>query len=111
MHEKAPRLLVQHVAVNRGHLNAIGTQRLKNGIYFITRQHEVTRDGRPTLTARLKVDGNGHAQGPTGAGNMSFSYCQSAEPVARGRLCVPACLNPELGNHPGRLLLLSSPMV
>src|SRR3954466_5170329 len=41
MHEEQPRLLVQHMAVQRGHLDAIGSQRLDHGIHFVIGKNEI----------------------------------------------------------------------
>jgi hypothetical protein len=41
MHEEQPRLLVQHVAVERSHLDAVRAQRLDDGIDFIVGQDEI----------------------------------------------------------------------
>src|SRR4051794_37135768 len=45
MQEEQPRLLVQHVAVDRGHVDAVRPQGLNNGIDFVIGQNEVAGDG------------------------------------------------------------------
>src|SRR4051794_27211348 len=49
------------MAVQRGHLDAIGSQRLDHGIHFVIGENEIARDGSLAATGRLEVDCNGHA--------------------------------------------------
>src|SRR5437660_1043704 len=65
--EEQPRLLVQHVAVDRRHLDAVRAQRLDHGIDLISRQHEVAGDGGLAAAGGLEVDGGGHAQWTRGS--------------------------------------------
>src|SRR5258705_7478003 len=61
MKEEQPRLLVQHVAVDRGHVDAVRPQRHYDGIYFVARKHEITSDSRLAAARRLEVNRYGHA--------------------------------------------------
>src|SRR5258707_1363067 len=61
MKEEQRRLLVQHVAVDRGHVDAVRPQRLYDGIYFVARKHEITSDSRLAAACRLEVNRYGHA--------------------------------------------------
>jgi len=67
MKEEQSRLLVQHVAVDRRHVDAIRPQRLDHGIHFVIGQNEISGDGGLAAAGRLEVDGDGYAIGPTGA--------------------------------------------
>src|SRR5258708_39374214 len=59
--KKKPRLLIQHVAVDRRDIDAIRPQRLDHGIYFVASQNKITGDSGLAATGRLEVDGNSHA--------------------------------------------------
>src|SRR5262249_27115116 len=56
MHEEQPRLLIQHVAVQRRHLDAVRPQRLDYGIDLIAGENEVASDGGFAAAGRLEVD-------------------------------------------------------
>src|SRR3954452_3714929 len=56
MHEDEPRLLVEHVAVDRRHLDAIGAQLLDHRIDLLASEHEVAGDRRLAAAGRLEID-------------------------------------------------------
>jgi hypothetical protein len=56
VHEEKSRLLIQHVAMQRGHLDAVRAQRQNDRVDLVARQHEVARDGRLPAPGRLEVD-------------------------------------------------------
>src|SRR3954467_10205317 len=56
MHEVEPRILAQHMAVDRGDPNAALGQRPKDGVYLGAEQNEVAGDGGSTGSGRLKID-------------------------------------------------------
>src|SRR5262249_58012040 len=56
VHEQEPRLLVEHVAVQRGDLDAVVSQRLHHGVHFRSYQHIVAGDGRPAAPPWFAVD-------------------------------------------------------
>ena len=58
--EEKPRLFSQHMAVDGRHLDAVRTQRLDDGIYFVAGQDEVTGDRCLVATGWLEVDARGH---------------------------------------------------
>ena len=60
MHEEQPRLFVEHVAVDRRDIDAIGAQRPDHRIDFVARQYEVAGDRRLAAAGRLEVDGLRH---------------------------------------------------
>src|ERR1700736_1761142 len=62
MHEEQPRLLVEHVAVERRHLDAVRAQGLNNGIHFLPGQHEIAGDRGLAGTGRLKAYGGRDAK-------------------------------------------------
>src|SRR5215471_15907806 len=66
VHEEQPRLLVEHVAVDRRHLDAIRAQRVDHWIDLVCGQHEVAGDGGLAAAGGLEADPSGHARGPGG---------------------------------------------
>jgi hypothetical protein len=50
------RLLGEHVAVNRRHLDTILAQRPNYRVHLARNQNKVTGDGSTALAGRLKVD-------------------------------------------------------
>src|SRR5262249_46471066 len=67
VHEEQPRLLVEHVAMDRRHLDAIRPQRLDHRIHLVRRQHEVAGDSGLAAAGGLEVDGGGEPQWPDGS--------------------------------------------
>src|SRR5258706_8500495 len=57
MKEEQPRLLIQHVAMDRGHLDAVRPQSLDHRVHFVTRNHEIAGNSGLTATGRLEIDG------------------------------------------------------
>src|SRR4051812_2786295 len=66
MHEDQPRLLGQHVAMDRSDLDAVVAQRLDDRVHFVAGKDEITGDGGLPAASRLEVDGGGYAHGPRG---------------------------------------------
>ena len=62
MHEEQPRLLVEHVAVERRHLDPVRALRLDHGIDLFFGEHEVAGDGGLAAAGGLEADCGGHAQ-------------------------------------------------
>src|SRR3954469_19775450 len=62
VHEDETRLLGQHVAVHRRHLNAVFAERLDHRVDLVARQHEVAGDGGLAAAGRLEADGRGHTR-------------------------------------------------
>src|SRR6516162_8982495 len=62
MQEEESRLLVQHVAVDRSDLDAIGPQRHDYRIHLLSQEHEIAGNGRLTTTRRLEVDSSRDAK-------------------------------------------------
>ena len=56
VHEEKARLLIQHVAVQCGHLDAIVTQRFEDRIDLLSSQHKITGDRCLAAPGRLEVD-------------------------------------------------------
>src|SRR5262245_5536625 len=46
VHVEQPRRIHERMIVDRGHVDAVLSQRLGHGIHFLVGQHEITRDGR-----------------------------------------------------------------
>ena len=63
VHEDEPRLLGEHVAVHRGHLDAVLPQRLDHRVDLLAGEHEVPGDGGLAAAGRLEADGRCHACG------------------------------------------------
>src|SRR6267154_1448914 len=65
MHEEQPRLLGEHVAVQRRHLDPAVAQGPEHGVDLACDEHEVPGDRRPAAPGRLEVDGDArtHADG------------------------------------------------
>src|ERR1700677_2451171 len=61
MNEERARLVVEHVVVNRGDLDAIVLQRLDERIDLARERHEVASNGRLAVARRLKIDGDRRA--------------------------------------------------
>src|SRR3954465_14722970 len=61
MHEEQARLLIEHVAVNRGDLDPIVTQSANYPIHFVGPKYEVTGDRGFTPAGRLKIDPRGYS--------------------------------------------------
>src|SRR5581483_12320301 len=64
--EEEPRLLVQHVAVDGGNLDAIRPQGFNHRVHLIGGQHEVARDGGLAAAGRLKINPRRNAHRPGG---------------------------------------------
>src|SRR5215468_1672476 len=64
MHEAQPRLLIQHVAVQCRHLDAVRVQRMDHRIDLLARHDEVAGDGGLAAAGRLEVDAGRNAQRP-----------------------------------------------
>src|SRR5580704_17678802 len=62
MHEEQPRLLVEHVAVKRRHLDAVRAQGLDHRIDFLAGQHEIAGYRGLATTGRLKAYGGRNAE-------------------------------------------------
>src|SRR5450631_3258612 len=60
MKEVQPRLLVQHVAMHRCHVDAVCPQCLDNGIYLLTDENKIASNGSLACTGRLEVDRGGY---------------------------------------------------
>ena len=56
MQEVQPWLLVQHVAMDGGHVDAACPQCLDHGIHFVPDQNEITGNGGFPPAGRLEVD-------------------------------------------------------
>src|SRR5262249_27714511 len=67
VHEEQPRLLVEHVAVDRRHLDAVRPQRLDHWVHLFCGQHEIASDGGLAAAGRLEADRRGHPRGPRGS--------------------------------------------
>src|SRR6516162_9554533 len=61
MHEEQPRLLVEHMAVDRGYLDAVRAQRLDHRIDLVSGEHEIAGDGGLAAAGGLEIDACGHA--------------------------------------------------
>ena len=61
MHEQEPRLLTDHVAVQRCDRDVVRTERALDRGHFGCDHDEVARDGSAICAKRLKVDRRGHA--------------------------------------------------
>ncbi len=53
MHEEQSRLLIQHVAVQSGHLDSVVSQCLQHRIDLLGQKHEVAGDGSPPVAGWL----------------------------------------------------------
>src|SRR6266849_5944249 len=62
MKKEQPWLLIQHVAVDRGYVDAIRPQRFDHGIYFVPGKHKIAGNGRLAAAGRLETDRVSHAQ-------------------------------------------------
>ena len=62
MNEEHTRLFLEHMAVDRGHLDVAGTQRPDQRIYLVARNQKIAGDGRLATAGRLEVDGVGAAK-------------------------------------------------
>src|SRR3984893_13286272 len=56
VHEEKPRLLVEHVAMKRRHLDAVRTQSLDDRGHFFAGQHEIARYRSLAAADRLEAD-------------------------------------------------------
>src|SRR5439155_13903664 len=56
MKEEQPRLLVQHVAMNGRHLDAVRPQGIDNGVHLTAGKNKIPGDRRLAAAGRLKVD-------------------------------------------------------
>jgi hypothetical protein len=54
VHEEEPRLLVEHMTVQRGHLDAVLPQGPDHRVHLVAEQHEVGR--RLAVAGRLEAD-------------------------------------------------------
>src|ERR1035437_10586070 len=61
MQEEQPRLLVQHVAVDRRHVDAVRPQRPDHGVHLVACKHKIAGDGGFATAGRLETDGNRYA--------------------------------------------------
>src|SRR5260370_16805837 len=57
MDEEHPRLFVEHVTVDRRHLDIAGSQRPDQRIDLIARYQKIAGDGSLAVAGRLKIDG------------------------------------------------------
>src|SRR5437879_2530179 len=57
MHEEEPRLLIEHVVVDGGHLDPVLPERLQYRGHLLGDQNEVAGNRRLAAAGRLKVDG------------------------------------------------------
>src|SRR5450759_1791491 len=64
MKEEQSRLLVEHVAMDGGHVDAVRPQRLDDWIHLIAGKNEISGDSRLATTGRLEVNCNRHAHWP-----------------------------------------------
>src|SRR6266581_725804 len=64
MQEEQSRLLVQHVAVDRRHVDAVRSQLLDHRVHFVAGKNKISSDGGLAAIGRLKTDGVRHAQWP-----------------------------------------------
>src|SRR5713101_8731387 len=62
MQEEQSWLFVQHVAVDRRHVDAVRPQRLDHWIHFIAGKNKISGDGCLAVTGRLETDSIRHAQ-------------------------------------------------
>src|SRR6266481_2361459 len=67
MQEEESRLLVQHVAVDRSHVDAVRPQRLDHGIHFVIGENEVTGNRALPPPVGWKLIAMATPIGPTGA--------------------------------------------
>ena len=63
MHKERSRLIVQHVIVQRGHLDARIAQRGQHRFHLLRFQHEIAGDRGLAATCRLEIDSRGGAHG------------------------------------------------
>src|SRR5713101_4068549 len=61
MQEEQSRLLIQHVAVDRGHIDPVRPQRRYDRVYFVARKHEIAGNSGLATASRLEVDRRGYA--------------------------------------------------
>src|SRR5713226_5007505 len=61
MQEEQSWLFVQHVAVDRRHVDAVRPQRLDHWIHFIAGKNKISGDGCLAVTVRLETDSIRHA--------------------------------------------------
>src|SRR6266446_7003849 len=61
MKEEQPWLLVQHVAVDCRHVDAIRPQSRDHRVHFIARKHEIASNCSLAAAGRLEVDRRGYA--------------------------------------------------
>ena len=73
---------VEHVAVQRRHLDAVLAQRLDHRVDLIRRQHEVAGDRRLAAAGRLEVDAVATPIGPAGVSCMPLSLIGSRRGTA-----------------------------
>src|SRR4051812_30910089 len=66
MKEEQPRLLVQHMAVNGGDVDAIRSQCPDHWIHLVAGENEISGDSCLAATGGLKADGYRHAHRPDG---------------------------------------------
>ncbi len=67
MQEEQPRLFVQHVAVDRGHLDAVRPQRPDHGIDLLAGKYEIAGNGGFAAAGGLEADRSRHAHRPAGS--------------------------------------------
>src|SRR5664279_4247137 len=58
MHEKEPRLLVEHVAMQCRHLDTMPKEFLEHRIHFLSGEHKIACDCNLPTAGRLEVDGD-----------------------------------------------------
>ncbi len=63
MHEEQPGLVVQHMVVDSGDLDAVAAQGADHGVHFLGDEDEVARDGGAGSAQRLEVDRDGRPHG------------------------------------------------
>src|SRR5262249_61061728 len=67
VHEEEPRLLVEHVTMDRRHLDTVRPQSVDDWVHFVSRQDEIAGNGGLAPTGRLEADRRGEPQRPDGS--------------------------------------------
>ena len=88
MHEEEPRLFLQHVTVERGHLDAVARSALMTG-FTSSGQDEVPGDRGFAAAGRLEVDGR---RDPHGAGRSDLHAAFHDRVAARHRELIDAAV-------------------
>src|SRR6185295_17799075 len=74
MHEDEPRLLSQHVTMDRGHLYAVRAQSFDHRIDLRSKQNEVAGNRRLASAGGLEADAGVHAHG-SGRHELHAALC------------------------------------